>query len=170
MKHTLIAIVSAMVLLFNGCESRSVSDATLTTTVKTKLATDPGTSAIRINVDTSSGVVTLSGVVPTASEKAEAERIARNTEGVRQVVNNITVEREATAGGSEMLSDATTLTIIKSQLVANGILGTNVDVKNGVVTITGEVENSKQKAKAEQIAREATGVKIVNNQLVIKRK
>src|SRR5262245_43900368 len=101
MKLTFIAVVSAMAIFLIGCERRSTSDSAITSSVKSKLATDPETSAVRIDVDTSNGVVTLSGAVPTAAEKAEAERVARNTEGVRQVVNNVTVERENAAGGGD---------------------------------------------------------------------
>jgi osmotically-inducible protein OsmY len=187
MKLTFIAMVSALAIFLIGCNTGSVNDATITTAVKSKLAADPGTSAARINVDTSSGVVTLSGSVPTVAERSEAERIARTTQGVRQVINNITVQQEqpmvqetptgtppgtpsASPGGGAMLSDATILTSIKSKLVANRILGTNVDVNNGEVTITGEVENAQEKAKAGEIARQAAGVKSVRNQLTIKRK
>src|SRR5215475_1116259 len=169
MKLSFIAIAAALVISLTGCERRSATDTTVTTAVKNKLAADPTTSAVRINVDTSNGVVTLSGAVPTAAEKSEAERIARNTQGVTQVVNNITVERGESANGGT-LSDAAILTSIKSQLVANGIIGTNVDVKNGEVTITGEVDNAQEKSKAEEIARQASGVKSVKNQLTIKRK
>src|SRR5262245_8598384 len=170
MKLTSIFIVSALVISLVGCESRTASDTTITTTVKNKLATDPETSATKINVDTSGGVVTLSGAAQTAAEKAEAERLARNTTGVRQVVNNITVEGEQPAAAGGTLGDATILSNIKTQFVANGIFGTNVDVKNGDVTITGAVESAQERAKAEEIARQASGVKSVKNQLTIKKK
>src|SRR5215467_1529890 len=151
MKLSFIAVVAALVILLTGCERRSATDATVNATVKNKLAAEPTTSAARINVDTTNGVVTLSGAVPTAAEKTEAERIARNTQGVTQVVNNITVERaEGGAGGA--LSDAAILTNIKAQFVTNGIIGTNVDVKNGDVTITGTVNNAQEKSRAEAIA------------------
>jgi hyperosmotically inducible periplasmic protein len=191
MKLSFIAIVAALVISLTGCETRTATDAAVTTAVKNKIAADPTTSAARINVDTANGVVTLSGAVPTLAEKAEAERIARNTQGVTQVVNNITVEGggaggavtpettvtpgtagtpggETGAGG--MLSDATILTNIKSQLLASGIIGTNVNVKNGEVTITGSVANAQDKSRAEEIARQASGVKRVNNRLTIKQR
>jgi osmotically-inducible protein OsmY len=174
MKLSYLAIVAALVISLTGCESRTATDATITTAVKNKLATDPTTSATRINVDTSDGVVTLSGAVPTTAEKSEAERIARNTQGVRQVINNLSVkpggEAGETAGGGGTASDATILSSVKSQLSANGITGANVDVKNGEVTITGAVANAQEKSKAEEIARQASGVKGVNNQLTIKHK
>jgi hyperosmotically inducible protein len=160
--------VAALVISMAGCERRSATDTTVTTAVKNKLAADPTTSAARINVDTSNGVVTLSGEVPTAAEKSEAERLARNTQGVTQVVNNISVERQEDANGGTF-EDTTILTSIKTQLVTNGIIGTNVDVKNGAVTITGEVDNAQEKSKAEEIARQVSGVKSVKNQLTIKK-
>ena len=169
MKLSFVAIVAALVISLSGCERRSASDATVTTTVRNKLAAEPTTSAARINVDTSNGVVTLSGAVPTAAEKSEAERIARNTQGVTQVVNNLTVERGESANGGTF-SDATILASIKTQLVANGIIGTNVDLKNGEVTITGEVDSAQEKSRAEEIARQTSGVKSVKNQLTIKRR
>jgi len=182
MKLSFIAIVAALVISVIGCESRTATDATVTTAVKNRLAADPTTSAARVNVDTANGVVTLSGAVPTAAEKSEAERIARNTQGVTQVVNNVTVEGggapgtagtpatggETGAGGAP--SDATILTGIKSQLGANGITGANVNVKNGEVTITGAVDDAQKKARAEEIVRQASGVRGVNNQLTIKRR
>jgi hyperosmotically inducible periplasmic protein len=169
MKLSFIAILAALIISLAGCERRSATDATVNTSVKNKLAADPTTSAAKINVDTSNGVVTLSGAVPTAAEKSEAERIARNTQGVTQVVNNLTVERGESANGGTF-DDAAILTSIKSQYVANGIFGTNVDVKNGEVTITGAVDNAQEKSKAEQIARQTSGVKSVKNQLTIQRK
>jgi hyperosmotically inducible periplasmic protein len=168
MKLSFIAIVAALVISLTGCERRTATDTTITTTVKNRLAADPTTSAAKVNVDTSNGVVTLSGSVPTAAEKSEAERIARNTQGVTQVVNNLAVEQEAGPTGG-MVSDTTILANIKSQLLANGIVGTNVDVMNGEVTITGAVENAQEKSRAEEIARQASGVKSVKNQLTIKK-
>jgi hyperosmotically inducible protein len=162
-------ISAALVISLAGCERRSAGDATINTAVKNKLAADPTTSAAKIDVDTSNGVVTLSGKVPTAAEKSEAERIARNTQGVRQVVNNISAEGGEGAGGGTF-DDAAILTSIKSKYVTNGIIGTNVDVKNGEVTITGEVDNLQEKARAEEIARQTSGVKSVKNMLTIKRK
>jgi hyperosmotically inducible periplasmic protein len=169
MKLSFIALSAALVICLAGCERRSAGDTTINTAVKNKLAADPTTSATRINVDTSNGVVTLSGKVPTAAEKSEAERIARNTQGVTQVVNNISTEQgEGGPGGTS--NDTAILTSIKAKYLTNGIIGTNVDVKNGEVTITGEVDNAQEKARAEEIARQTSGVKSVKNQLTIKRK
>ena len=68
-----------------------VEDAALTAKVKAKLAADPQVAAYTIDVDTVNHVVTLSGSVTSAEESAEAEKLARDTEGVTQVVNRLTV-------------------------------------------------------------------------------
>ena len=70
-----------------------LSDASLTATVKTKLLADPDTSGLRIDVDTKDKVVTLTGKVKSQAEKGEAVQIARNTEGVRSVNDQLTIER-----------------------------------------------------------------------------
>jgi len=71
---------------------RATKDATITATVKTKLATVKGVIANDINVDTNEGVVTLKGSVADAAQKAKAEEVARNTAGVKRVVNELTVK------------------------------------------------------------------------------
>jgi hyperosmotically inducible periplasmic protein len=69
----------------------AVSDAAITTAVKTKLLGDGKTPGLKIDVDTDHGVVTLSGDVPTATERSTAVRLARGTKGVTRVVDKITV-------------------------------------------------------------------------------
>lgn len=70
---------------------QQIDDAAITTSIKTKLAADPDVAAINIDVDTNEGVVTLSGKVESQFQKDEAGRIARATDGVRSVINNLTV-------------------------------------------------------------------------------
>ena len=45
-----------------------------------------------INVDVDNGVVTLSGSVASAAQKASAEKVAKSVEGVASVKNNLTVQ------------------------------------------------------------------------------
>jgi hyperosmotically inducible protein len=71
--------------------AENASDAWLVTKVKSKLAADPEVNSFNIDVDALDGQVILSGVVPAAQARAEAERIARATEGVRSVRNEIRV-------------------------------------------------------------------------------
>ena len=71
----------------------AVTDASVTAAVKTRLLADPDVAGLRIDVDTTGKVVTLTGTVATAAQKTEAESIARDTTGVTRVVNNLRVGR-----------------------------------------------------------------------------
>ena len=69
-----------------------IDDALITTEVKAAIATDKDLSAIKIDVDTHDGVVTLSGPAPTAAAKERASEIARNVKGVNSVNNQLTIK------------------------------------------------------------------------------
>ena len=69
----------------------TVEDAALTAKVKTKFLADTTISGLKIDVDTRNNVVTLSGTVPTAAERARAVTVAKETDGVKSVVNHIKV-------------------------------------------------------------------------------
>jgi osmotically-inducible protein OsmY len=91
----LAGIISACSVI-SGDESGGeyVDDATITTKVKSSLASDVGlTPANQISVETSHGVVQLSGFVNSEAHKAEAENVARGVKGVEDVKNNIIVQQ-----------------------------------------------------------------------------
>jgi hyperosmotically inducible periplasmic protein len=68
-----------------------VADASITTAVKTRLMTDDVARGTHIDVDTSDGVVTIAGTVPTEADRARIGQLVANTTGVKRVVNNLTV-------------------------------------------------------------------------------
>ena len=74
------------------------ADAAITARVKAKLAADPEVAAVHIDVDTLDGVVTLSGRVESSAVRDEADKLARGTEGVRELVNNLIVGTEPVPG------------------------------------------------------------------------
>jgi osmotically-inducible protein OsmY len=188
MKAMLLMTVLVALLAGAGCAGRSVTDSAIAAKVKGKMAVDAETSALRINVDTAGGVVTLTGEVPTQVEKTEAEQVAKATEGVTRVINNIVVNpsaagkpnveekaEEAVKGVQEsgknmgiMASDLTILSKIKARYISEGIIGANIDVKDGLVTLSGEVEDPQNKIRAESIAKSTGGVKSVDNQIIVK--
>jgi osmotically-inducible protein OsmY len=69
----------------------SINDAWIHTKITSKLIGDRDTPARKINVDVVDGIVTLRGQVSTANAKDEADRIAKDTEGVRRVRNLLKV-------------------------------------------------------------------------------
>ena len=70
----------------------AVDDASITAAVSTGLAKDPELSAIKIDVDTKGGMVSLSGPAPNAAAKARAEEIAKSVKGVSAVSNQLEVK------------------------------------------------------------------------------
>jgi osmotically-inducible protein OsmY len=92
-------LVIGLLWLLSGCQALTgetlgehIDDSTITSTVKTRLAAEQGTTLTRIQVDTDRGVVQLSGVVENAAERARAEQIARGVGGVKGVRNNLQVK------------------------------------------------------------------------------
>lgn len=71
----------------------AVHDATITASIKMQLATGKGVAAHNINVDTRQGRVILTGQVTSEAERQLAVRIAKDTEGVREVENQLLVSR-----------------------------------------------------------------------------
>ena len=70
---------------------KSIDDAWIHTKITTKLIGNTETPARKINVDVVDGVVTLRGVVETATAKVEAERVTKTTDGVKRVRNLLKV-------------------------------------------------------------------------------
>lgn len=68
-----------------------VDDASITASINAKYVNDPQVSAIDINVDTRSGVVTLYGNIGNATAARRAVEIARSTKGVRKVISKLVV-------------------------------------------------------------------------------
>jgi hypothetical protein len=69
----------------------ALADAALSAKIKSKMALDDAVKAIDVSVHTTNGVATLTGAVRTAAERERAVRLARETEGIHQVVDRIEV-------------------------------------------------------------------------------
>jgi osmotically-inducible protein OsmY len=96
MKHLLFALTLTCAAL-SGCRTNEtpeaqVNDVEITANVKSKLASDIGLSTVpNIAVNSTNGVVTLSGAVDSATTKEKAENIARNVSKVARVVDNLQI-------------------------------------------------------------------------------
>ncbi len=87
---------AAMALALTACSTtqpvgEQMSDAAITAKVKSKMATNSDVRALNIDVDTQEGVVYLIGRVQDEAERREAQRIAEDTDGVREVKNLLEV-------------------------------------------------------------------------------
>ena len=70
----------------------SMDDAAITMQVSSGLAKDPALSALKIDVDTRNGVVTLNGPAPSQEAKDRATAIAQSVKGVNSVINYLSIK------------------------------------------------------------------------------
>ena len=132
--NKLVVIVAMIVttLLFASC---GTNDPGITTAVKSKLAADERTSAMKIDVDTQSRVVTLSGTVATQNEKTAAEQVARSADGVTNVVNNLTVSSAGDGAAAGTTAGEVTVGTITGNL--DNYVGKSVTVVADVQEVLG---------------------------------
>lgn len=169
--------VAAAVMVTVACGQ---TDTGITTAVKTKFAADDAVKAYQIDVDTKNKVVTLTGNVETATAKARAVEIARTTDGVASVVDNlqltgaVAAQPEAYPPAAEraMFSDAALTASVKTKFAADptvSALRIDVDTMDQTVTLSGEVRSQAEREQAVKLAREVEGVKSVTDRLTVKR-
>ena len=166
-----------------------VDDARITSTIQSKYFLDDLVKGRRINVDTRQGIVTLRGDVSNESERSQALLLARNTDGVQRVEDNLTVNPSVTGStvhtsvtGStntpaenapptpERVDDTALTTKIQSKFfVDNQVKAGSIDVssKDGVVLLAGTVPNEAARKKAVSIARSTDGVVQVVDRLKV---
>ena len=88
-----LAVVGGPAQAADRSIGEKLDDTKITTAVKTKLAADRVKNLVDVGVETNDGVVRLYGKVPTPEDKFEAERVARRAKGVREVVNELRVDK-----------------------------------------------------------------------------
>lgn len=167
-------ITTTIVVFMAACAQ---TDAGITTAVKSRLAADDEVKAYQIDVDTNEKVVTLSGNVDTAGAKTRAAEIARNTDGVANVVDNIQVtgatasEPRPSDAERAMYTDGSLTAAVKSKLMGDPVVSAlriDVDTEDGVVTLSGDVRSEAEKEQALKLARETEGVTSVTDRLTVR--
>ena len=73
--------------------SKGAQDAAITASIKTDLLKDPDLSALKIEVETNQGIVTLNGVAPNEAAADRAARIASAIAGVKEVRNHVVARK-----------------------------------------------------------------------------
>jgi hyperosmotically inducible protein len=85
------AAIAGKVAVGANAAQQLASNAALTAKIKSKMALDDTIEASRIDVDTSEGVVRLQGTVGSEAQRARALQLARETEGVTSVVDELVI-------------------------------------------------------------------------------
>jgi osmotically-inducible protein OsmY len=145
----------------------TASDAWITSAVKMRMMTDSAVPALDVNVDTSNGVVTLFGMVPSAAAKSAAEADARKVSGVKNVVNDLQVVPESKQEAVQEKDDDIQKRLTAALNERDELDGINVEVKNGVARLTGTVDSGSDRLQAAVIARSTKGVRSVEDDMKI---
>jgi hyperosmotically inducible periplasmic protein len=131
-----------------------------------------GLQAVSVSQDRDKGVVTLGGHVPSDSDKAQAESIATSIAGAQVVANQIGVIPPAAASEAKTVNSDLDEGIEKNLDAAliqyRFHKAVKYDVKNGVVTLTGEVNSQARRAQVEKLASGVPNVQQVVNELQVK--
>jgi len=129
---------------------------------------------VNVDVDRDKQVVTLKGDVKTDQDKTNAEQIAKNAAPGFVISNEIGVRPEGDAGDTMKKVDKNTDDAIedhmKAAIAANKWENQHIrfDAKNGVLTLTGDVDTTGQRHEVEKTAAAIPGVQQVVNELQVK--
>jgi osmotically-inducible protein OsmY len=143
------------------------SDSEIKRDVEDEFRWDPDIDATDIAVAVKNGVVTLTGFVKSYNDRWEAERDAKRVAGVLGVANDLEVRLPNIdqQPDPEIARDA--VAAIKTQLPVS-YENIKVVVKNGWVSLEGEVEWNYQREAAERAVRRLRGVNGVSNKIELK--
>jgi hyperosmotically inducible periplasmic protein len=176
----------------------AIADSWITTQIYAKFFAAREIKARNLTVHTDRGVVTLSGAVESAAEHDRAVAAAKSVDGVKQVVDKLSVvppgkstgrtdvpraaareaesikahARTAADRVGKEISDTLVTTKVQAMFYLDReVKGMDIDVttQNGVVTLTGTVDNEAVRKKAVADARSTEGVKQVIDKLSVKR-
>jgi osmotically-inducible protein OsmY len=186
------ASTAAAEIKTRSAEARDrLDDAWITTKIESKLVGDHDIKARNIDVTTHDGVVTLKGQVLNEPLRQLAETLAKNTDGVTQVINQLQTQiappvplraqnggtpgAVATTGAAEAPivaapDDSRITSAIQSKyFVDDRLKGRHITVTSnaGVVTLSGEVRDDTERAQALLLARTTDGVARVEDTLTV---
>jgi len=148
-----------------------IDDSAVTTKVKSALMADADVKSFDIKVETSKGVVQLSGFVDNQGQIDRAVTVAKGVDGVKSVENNMNVKTTETTVG-EKIDDSIITTKVKAALMTNlGMQGAEIGVvtQDGQVQLSGFVGSQAQIDSATGVAKGVEGVKNVINEVAVKK-
>ncbi len=166
---TLLALVAAGVLI--GCSATPTKSADVSGDIRKSLD-QAGLKDVSVSQDRDKGVVTLSGHVAADTDKAQAETLAQSIAGGQVVSDQIAVippgaESDTKAVNSDL--DKGIEKNLDAALIQNKLHKyVSYSVKNGVVTLSGEVNSETSRANAEKVATAVPNVQQVVNELQVK--
>jgi hyperosmotically inducible protein len=167
-----VAIVALLAVgILAGCSQTATKSPDVSDNIRKSLD-QAGLKDVTVSQDRDKGVVTLGGQVASEAGKSQAESLAKSLAGAQVVANQIAVipvgvEKEAKAVNSDLdtgIEKNLDAVLIQNKMHDN----VKYEVKNGVVTLAGEVNSQYKRDRAEKVATGVPNVKQVVNNLQVK--
>jgi hyperosmotically inducible protein len=173
MWKTSVVLAGAVVAALTGCSSTSAVKAPdVADGIRQSLRTDSMMKDVSVSDDRDKGVVTLAGHVPADADKARAESIARSIAAGQVVSNEIAVLPPGIENEAKTVNADWDKGIEKNLDAALIMTGVNKDVKyrvkNGVVTLTGNVDSEAGRREVARVAGTIPNVSQVVNEVQVK--
>jgi hyperosmotically inducible periplasmic protein len=175
MKNKFLALTTALLLIVGlglACNSNKSAAKVDDSAIKDQLK-QANLNDVKVSVDNDKKVVKLDGNVQTDDQKSQAEQIAKSAAPDYVVSNEIGVRPENASNDASKV-DSNLDDAIKSDwkaLEAKNNWGNqhiNTDVKNGVLTLKGDVDTQQQRTTIEKAAAKIPNVTQVVNELDVK--
>nr|WP_320050480.1 BON domain-containing protein [uncultured Desulfuromonas sp.] len=163
--YAIPVVIAALTLLTFSLPVQAVStDSRIESAAKTSYVFTNYLKDDDVKVQSKDGAVTLTGSVASESHQAMAGETVANLPGVKAVDNQLTVKGNQPSA----MSDAWLVTKVKTNLLFHRSVSatTDVDVKDGIVTLRGTADNQAQKELTTEYATDVDGVKEVKNEMI----
>jgi hyperosmotically inducible periplasmic protein len=174
MRSNILSGALLIVLAFgtlSGCSNTPTKSADVADTIRKSLE-QAGLKDVSVSQNQDKGVLTLAGTTATDADKSQAESIAKSIAGPQVVADQIAVRPPGDEGIAKKVDSDLDQGIEKNfdAVLVRHKLDSDVkyDVKNGVITLTGEVNSQSKRAMVEKLAAGMPNVKQVVNELEVK--
>ena len=169
---SLILAMALSVGALVGCTSQRANTPPAKDNVVNALK-NQGMDNINVDEDRDKGVITLKGDVRNDDQRRQAAEIAQTAAPGRVISNQLAVRpagEEGTAKKIDSNMDDAIEHSFKAEIAAHHWDNQHIhfNAKNGVLTLTGDVDTAQQRAEAERVASKIDGVRQVVNELQVK--
>jgi osmotically-inducible protein OsmY len=172
MKGILAMAASLLLCLSIGCSQNKADTPDVKDQVSRSLD-NAGFKHLTVDVDKDKQLVTLKGDVKSQAEKDQVEQLAKSSSSGFVVSNEVGVRPEGVEGAAKKIDSNVDSAIdkdFKAVIIANRLENQHVryDVKNGVLTLKGKVDNTATRDQFEKLGASVPNVQQVVNELDVK--
>lgn len=181
-----LSLISVLLLATGGCSQSvdtagapvpqttvgtDIDDSVVTSRVKSALLADADIKSFDFKVETRKGEVLLSGFVDNQAQVDSATAITRAVPGVKGIQNNVLLKGKPMTVGNTVDAGITTGRVKAALLADPSVKSLDIAVvtRSDEVLLTGFVDSKAQMDRAIDIARGIEGVRLVSNEMAIKK-